>query len=515
MRRFHSLLAFVEFDSFAEFVAEAVGRRARTLIAAAGLTACTVGPTYKPETVIAPAQRLGATALSDSSRAFFDSLAVARRRDSVAGATVHVPARYTLNDAQVNAAAWMDIIHDSTLVDLIDTAVAQNRTLQMARARIEEYRADLGQARAPELPSLTLNSSESSNQVALGAFPPTSYRAARLTGDLAWELDFWGRTRRGVEAANADLGAQEAAERATSLSLVSDVASAYLQLLELDQERDIAERTLSSRKATLELARERFAQGLTSELDVRQFEAQVAAPAVTLAQTERARAQAEHNLNVLLGQGPAAVPRGTGLADAVSALVVPDSIPAALLARRPDVVQAERTYAASVARIGVADAARWPTFNIVGSFGSQAGVPSNVFGNNTRVYQALVGMTFPLFDNGRLANVSRAARARADEARASYEGVALNALREANDALVSVRAARDEALAQSTQANALRQALDLATMRYQAGLASYLDLLDAQRSLFNAELALSQSQLNELTSAVQLYKALGGSWTAK
>ncbi|HVX39840.1 MAG TPA: efflux transporter outer membrane subunit [Gemmatimonadaceae bacterium] len=489
-------------------------RRTAGAVALVSVAACNVGPNYKPEAVVAPAQRLGAPQLSDSSRAFFDSLALARRSDSAAAAVVRVPARYTLNDADVNAAAWMDIIQDSTLVHLIDTAVAQNRTLQMARARIEEYRADLGQARAPELPSLNVNASESTNQIALGAFPPTSYRAARVTGDLAWELDFWGKTRRAVEAANADLGAQEAAQRATALSLVSDVATGYLQLLEDDQERAIAERTLASRKATLELARERFAQGLTSELDVRQFEAQVAAPAVTLAQTERARAQAEHNLNVLLGQGPAAIPRGTSLADAVSALVVPDSIPAALLARRPDVVQAERAYAASVARIGVADAARWPTFNITGSYGSQAGVPGNVFGNNTRVYQALVGMSLPLFDNGRLASGSKAARARAEEARAVYEGVALNALREANDALAGVRAARDEAVAEETQANALRQALDLATMRYQAGLASYLDLLDAQRSLFNAELALSQAQLNELTSAVQLYKALGGSWGA-
>jgi multidrug efflux system outer membrane protein len=357
-----------------------------------------------------------------------------------------------------------------------------------------------------------LNGSESTNQVALGAFPPTSFRAARVTGDLAWELDFWGRVRRGVEAATADLGAQEAAERATVLSLVSAVASSYLQLLELDQERAIAERTLSTRKATLDIARQRFAQGLTSELDVRQFEAQVAAPAVTLAQAERARAQAEHNLNVLLGEGPAAIPRGASLGAAVSALVVPDSIPAALLARRPDVVQAERSYAASVARVGVANAARWPAFNIVGSLGSQAGVPNNLFGPQTRVYQAQVGLSFPLFDNQRLASVSAAARARAEQARASYEAVALNAVREANDALVGVRMARDEAVAQATQAQALRQALELATVRYEAGLSSYLDLLDAQRSLFGAELAASQAQLAELAAAVQLYKSLGGSW---
>jgi multidrug efflux system outer membrane protein len=196
----------------------------------------------------------------------------------------------------------------------------------------------------------------------------------------------------------------------------------------------------------------------------------------------------------------------------VSSLVVPDSIPAALLARRPDVVQAERTYAAAVARIGQANAARWPTVSITGSYGAQAGLPGDLFGSQGRVYQALIGISFPLFDNGRLASVSAAARARAEQARASYEGVALNALREASDALVAVRTSRDEAVAQASQATALRQALELATLRYDAGIATYLDLLDAQRSLFVAQLALSQAQLGELTAAVQLYKALGGSW---
>lgn len=476
--------------------------------------ACAMGPRYQPETVIAPSEHVGASRMSDSSRRFFDSLAVERARDSLA-ANEYITPRPRLQVGETNRTAWLDIIHDSTLVALIDVALRQNRDVQAAVARINEFRANVGVARAPLLPSLSLNGSESSNQIALGAFPPVGYRAARFTGDVAWELDFWGRLRRGVEAANADLGSEEAAERATSLSLVSDVAQGYLQLLELDQERTIAERTLSTRKATLDIARQRFSQGLTSELDVRQFEAQVAAPAVTLAQTERARAQTEHNLNVLLGEGPAAIPRGTSLGAAASALQIPDSIPAALLARRPDVVQAERSYAASVARIGVADAARWPTVSIVGSLGSQAGVPNNLFGGQTRVYQALVGLSFPLFDNRRLSNVSAAARARAEEARASYESVALNALREADDALVGVRTARDEAVAEATQANALRQALELATVRYEAGLSSYLDLLDAQRSLFGAELATSQAQLAELTAAVRLYKALGGSWTSR
>ncbi len=486
------------------------------LCASVALGAACTPRAYEPRPTpeLGPNVRIGASRSSDSSRRFFDSLSVERRRDS-ARTLAPSAAPSTVTDASLTSLAWLDIIRDSALVGLVETALRGNRNLRAAVARISEFRANVGIARAPQLPSVTVNASESTNQVAFGSSPSVSFRAARVTADLGWELDFWGRIRRGVEAANADLGAQESAQRATLLSLVGDVASGYLQLLELDQERAIAERTLSSRKATLEVARQRYAQGLTSELDVRQFEAQVAAPAVTLARAERALAFTEHSLDVLLGEGPMAIARGGTLADAVRVLVVPDSLPAALLARRPDVIQAERAYAASMARVGVANAARWPTVSIGGSYGSQAGSPTNLFGSQTRVYQALVGISFPLFDNGRLANVSAAARARAEQARASYEGVALNALREAGDALTAVRTARDESVAQATQANALRHALDLATLRYQAGLASYLDVLDAQRSLFGAELALSQAQLGELNAAVQLYKALGGSWVGR
>lgn len=476
-----------------------------------GASGCLAGPRYTPETVAGSSQRIGVAPASDSSRSFFDSLAAARRADT-ARVAIASTRRLVVTDS-LSSIAWLDLFRDTGLTRLVDVALKQNRDLQLAEARIREFRATLGVTRAPLLPSVTLNGSESTNQIALGSFPPTGYRASRVTGDLAWELDFWGRLRRGVEAASADAGAQEAAERATVLSLVSSVATSYLQLLELDQERLIAERTLSSRKATLDVARARFTQGLTSELDVRQFEAQVAAPAVTLAQSERAAAVAEHNLNVLLGEGPVTIARGGSLAGAVNAVEIPDSIPAGLLARRPDVQQAERNYAAATARIGVADAARLPTISVTGSYGSQTSTPNNLFNDNSRVYQALLGISFPLFDNGRLSNLSAAARARAEQARASYESTALNALREANDALAGVHAARDEAVAQATQATALRQALNLAESRYQAGLSSYLDLLDAQRSLFSAELALSQAQLGELTAAVQLYKALGGTWT--
>jgi multidrug efflux system outer membrane protein len=196
----------------------------------------------------------------------------------------------------------------------------------------------------------------------------------------------------------------------------------------------------------------------------------------------------------------------------VEALQVPDSLPAALLERRPDVQAAERAYAAATARIGVAQAARLPTISITASYGSQSPRAGDLFGSNSEIYQALAGVSLPLFTGGRLINQTRAARARADQARLQYEQSVLIALREASDALAGVRTSRDQVVAQQTQAEALRRALQLAELRYRTGIASYIEVLEAQRSLFDAELALSQAQLGQLSAAVQLYRALGGNW---
>ncbi len=472
---------------------------------------CAAGPSYHPETVVPASTRVGTAQSSPGARAFFDSLAAARAADTVTGNAAPLPPGELLPDSLLNL-DWLDIFRDSTMLGLVRTALAQNRDLQTAISRIREFRSDVGIARAPLFPSLTANGSVSTNQVAIGSFPPTQYDAFRLTADVAWELDFWGRIRRGVEAARADLGSQEAAQRAVVLSLVSDVATGYLSLLELDQERALAERTLISRQATLNLARRRFQQGLTSELDVRQFEAQVAVPAATLAQTERLRAEQEHQLSLLLGEPPAPVARRGTLTQALRALSVPDSLPAALLARRPDVQQAERAYAAATARIGVAQAERLPTISISGFYGTQVPKADNLFSSNGEIYQALAGISLPLFTGGQLVNQTAAARARADQARLQYEQSFLIALREASDALVGVRTSRDQVVAQQTQAQALRRALQLAELRYRSGIASYVEVLEAQRSLFDAELGLSQAQLGQLASAVELYRAFGGSW---
>jgi outer membrane protein, multidrug efflux system len=469
--------------------------------------ACTVGPSYREPVVAPEGAAIGLSPRPDSIRAFYDSLATAADTAAAPAPTVLEPDSADL--------AWLAVLKDTTLLRLVNLAVRENRDVQTAVARIREFRAQVGIARSELFPELFANGSVSTNQSVFGAFEPQQFDAWRVTADLQWELDFWGRIRRGVQASRADVQVEESLYRSTVLTLVSDVSNAYLELLELAQEEAIAERTLASRRATLELARSRFESGVISELDVHQFESEVAVPAASLAQARRLRSQREHELAALVGRMPFAIPATGELARAVEAVRVPDSLPAVLLARRPDVRAAERAFAAAVARVGVAQASRLPLISITGNYGSQASEADGLFTGDSEVYQVQAGISIPLFTGGRLANAARAAGARAEQARLQFEQAVLQAFREASDALVAVRTARDQRIAQQSQVVALRKAAGLAEIRYRGGVASYLEVLDAQRQLFSAELGLSQTQLLELSSVVGLYRALGGSWEAE
>jgi outer membrane protein, multidrug efflux system len=484
------------------WLAPALVAPALVALATAG---CAVGPSYREPQVAPEGAAVGLSARPDSIRAFYDSLAAAA--DTTAAVT---PPRSLEPDSA--DLAWLAVLKDTTLLRLVNLAVRENRDVQTAVARIREFRAEVGVARSELLPELTANGSVSTNQAVFGAFEPQTFDAFRVTADLQWELDFWGRIRRGVQAARADLQGEEAFYKSTLLTLVSDVSNAYLELLELAQEEAIAERTLASRRATLELARSRFESGVISELDVHQFESEVAVPAASLAQARRLRSQREHELAALVGRLPFTIPAGAELSRAVEAVQVPDSLPAVLLGRRPDVRVAERAFAAAVARVGVAQASRLPRISITGNYGSQASTADDLFRGDTEVYQLQAGVSVPIFTGGRLANEARAAGARAEQARLQFEQTVLQAFRESSDALVAVRTARDQRVAQQSQVVALRKAAALADIRYRGGVASYLEVLDAQRQLFSAELGLSQTQLLELSSVVGLYRALGGSW---
>jgi multidrug efflux system outer membrane protein len=290
------------------------------------------------------------------------------------------------------------------------------------------------------------------------------------------------------------------------------VVTAYLELRELDQELTISEETLETRRASLALARRRFAEGVISELDVRQFESEAAVPAARVADFARQRAEKEHEISVLLGRAPGPLPRGKPLAETVKVVMIPDSIPGELLLRRPDVRRAERDLQAATARVGLALGNRLPRVAITGQYGRQRPDFHDLFGKSAEVYFAQLGISLPLFTGGKLLNQQRAARARVDQARARYEAAVLNALREGDDALVGLRLTKDQLVAQNTQVLALTRAFELARRRYENGVSSYLEVLDSQRGLFQAQLTLAETERQYLGATVRLYKALGGGW---
>ncbi len=475
-------------------------------------TGCAVGPSTRAQEPVPAAVRTTDSLTAPAARAFLDSLAEVRggeRRDSLS--KLWTPKLISLDSA---SRAWLAVLDDPALVVLVETAIANNKDLQVAVARVREYRALLGAARGDLFPQIGASGAASKNQSVFGTFAAQNFDVVRVTADLAWELDFWGKLRRQSQAASFDLKAQEEDERAAVVTLVSDVATAYLELRELDQDLEISEQTLQSRRATLALARRRFAEGVISELDVRQFESEAAAPAARVAEFARQRAEKEHELSVLLGRAPGPLPRGRPLEEAVQAVAVPDSIPGELLLHRPDVRRAERDLSAALSRVGLALGNRLPRVAITGQYGRQRADFHDLFGKSGEVYFAQLGIALPLFTGGRLLNQQRAASARADQARLRYEQAVLTSLQEADDALVGLRLTRDQLVAQATQVQALRRALELAQRRYENGVSSYLEVLDAQRGLFSAQLGLVQTERQYLGATVKLYKAVGGAWSA-
>ena len=479
------------------------------LLAAAGC----VGPSTRLTPMPTPPARAGDSLTAPASRHFLDSLATVRGEERADSGAAELWRPRPLALDTLGDRAWLAVLQDSTLVALVDSAVANNRDFRAAVARVREYRALAGVAMADLFPQISTNGSASKNQSVFGSFPAQNFTAFRVTADLSWELDFWGRLRRQSQAGRFDLAGREEDERAALITLVSDVATAYLELRELDQELAISEQTLESRRATLALARRRFTEGVISELDVRQFESEAAAPAARVAEFARQRAEKEHQLSLLLGRSPGPIARGRPLEAAVQAVAVPDSIPAEFLLRRPDVRRAEHDLQAALARVGLALGNRLPKVMLTGQYGRQRQTFHDLFDSSNEVYLAQAGISLPLFTGGRLLNQQRAASARADQARDHYEQTVLAALGESDDALSGLRLYRDQLVAQTTQVQALGRAFALAQRRYESGVSSYLEVLDAQRGLFTAQLALVQLQRQYLGATVRLYKALGGSWS--
>ena len=484
-----------------------------------GLAAgCAVGPGYRRPELGVPAEWRSVDPAADSLRPFYDSLRANRdtlplnpNPSAMASVDSSASARVFLTDTTANL-VWFDLLRDPELRRLVETALRENRDVRVAIATISEYRAQYGVAKGDFFPQITLNAQGGRTKTVLGSLGSFTYNQLTVTGNLSWELDFWGRIRRSTEAARNELLAQRENQRAVVLTLVGDVATAYLTLRQLDLSLEISRRTLAANRETFRLARRRFEQGLISELDVRQFESEVASPAASVAQLEGQITQTENQLSVLVGRNPGGIPRGRPLTEVLGDLAVPAFLPSSLLERRPDVREAEAQLHAATARIGAAKANLFPIPMVTAEYGTYSPNTENLFKKRSEIFQIFGGVSMPLFTGGKVGKQVDVARARAEQARYGYEQTVLTALREVEDAVSGVRASRNQVAAQQTQVDALRRALRLAEMRYQSGASSYLDLLDAQRSLFGAELSLAQVQGQQATAAVTLYRTLGGGW---
>jgi multidrug efflux system outer membrane protein len=410
--------------------------------------------------------------------------------------------------------AWWDLLHDEQLQQLIRLALEENKDLQRAVATVEEFRARALVARSDFLPGVTVATSLPAGRKANFLFPgfasPFNYY---LLGNLAWEVDVWGRVRRSNEAALAELLSKEENRRALAIQLVSVVGEAYFNLLQFDTQLDIARRTLQSWEESVRIAQARLRQGVSSRLDLDQFEAERANAAARAAELERQMVQAENHLSVLVGRKPFTIPRGKPLMEQLVPPDVPAGLPSELLERRPDLLVAEQQLAAATARIGAAKAERFPKITLTGLLGVAHPELSLLFTDASSFGVAGAALAGPVLNAQVLGFQQEAVEAQSRQALAHYQQSVLTAFREVEDSLIAVRTARTQNGAQQQQVTALQSALKLAELRYKGGLANYLDVLVARRNLFEAELGMTATRRLHLVSVVQLYKALGGGWS--
>ena len=416
---------------------------------------------------------------------------------------------------------WFLVFKDPQLQDLIRTALARNYDLRDAVARVEAARASLGITRSDQFPKVAAGGSVDFNRLSRNGatpLPPNFLRNQNRTFGtavlqlLSFEIDIWGRLRRASEAARANLLSAEETRQAVVTTLVSDVATSYLTLRELDYELEISRRTLQTRKDSLVLVQERKTGGVSTRLDLRQAEELVYTAEETIPATQEQIEQEENQITLLLGENPGSVTRGRSLTDQDLPPAVPPGLPSALLERRPDIRAAEQNLIAANAEIGVARAAYFPRISLSGFLGGASTQLSSLFNGPARTWSVVPQVTQPIFTAGRIKSGVRLAQAERDHALVQYEKVIQTAFTEVSDALIAHQRVRESREKQELLVNALQDRLRLAYMRWRGGVDTQLNALDADRDLFQAQLTLARLRLEEILSTVQLYKALGGGW---
>jgi multidrug efflux system outer membrane protein len=435
--------------------------------------------------------------------------------------TFRAPEPAAANDpASVADLKWWQVFKDEKLQELEKTALVQNYDLRDAVTRVQAARANLGITRADQLPNLGIGADISTTRLSRdgqtplpASFVPSQNRTfgGVTLNLLSFELDLWGRLRRATEAARAELLASEENRKAVTTTLVSDVASAYFSMRELDYQLDISNRTLVTRRESLELIRNRQAGGVATLLDLRQGEQLVYTAAETIPTLQQQIEQTENQISLLLGKNPGQVIRGRSLTEQEMP-DLPAGLPSALLERRPDIRAAEQNLIAANARIGVAKAAYFPQISLTGALGGQGTQLSSLFSGPSAVWSFTPQLTQPIFMAGRLKSNVRLSEALRESALIQYEKTIQTAFSEVSNALIAHQRVRESRVQQELLVAALQDRTRLAYVRYRGGVDTLLNALDADRDLFQSELALSQIRLGELVSVVQLYKALGGGW---
>lgn len=457
------------------------------------LPGCTVGPAYHPPAVQVAAQWSSPLAGGETG-------------------------------SSASAAVWWKNFNDPELDSLIERAVKSNLDLKIATARVREARAQYGVTSADLWPSVGSSGSyerqlQSKHQPILGAIPlpanvPFENNVYQAGFDASWEIDVFGGTRRAVEAAKTGAAAAEYGRRAALVSLLGEVARYYVEARGFQQRLAIARQNIEAQQVIVALARSRFKGGLTSELDVQQAAALLATTEAQVPALETSFKEAAHRLGVLLGQPPGALlaelSKEAPIPDALPG--VPVGLPSELLQRRPDIQQAERELAGANARIGMAVADLYPKFSLTGDAGLQSVSASDWFSAGSRFWSVGPTVQWKIFDAGRIRANIKVQNAREEQALAHYEQTVLASFEDVENALTAYakEQTRRQSLADAVQAN--RQALEMASQLYQSGLADFLRVLESQRSLYESQDALVQSERTVILNLIKLYKALGGGW---
>jgi multidrug efflux system outer membrane protein len=455
------------------------------LLLAASLSGCRVGPNYRRPSVDTPASYRAA------------------------------PAKEAATDTALalGDAKWWTVFQDEQLQNLIRVALQQNFDLRIAATRVLQAQAQLGITRADQFPTLSGGAAIGTNrQAATTLFQGFEETSGQISLSASWELDFWGKYRRATEAARANLLASEWGRRAVVNTVISNVATAYFELRALDLQLEISKQTLGSRQDSLKLEQALEQNGSTSLVDVRQSEQLVYTAAETIPNIERQIEQDENLINILMGRNPGPVDRGRKLTDEPHPPSIPPGLPSALLERRPDIQQAEQQLVAANAEIGVAKAAFYPDISLTGTSGFQSLALAKLFTGPSSFWNVGPTLTVPIFTAGKIRSNVKLTEAQQQQALLTYQQTIQQAFRDVSDSLIAYQKNREFREQQELLTASAEDSAKLAQIRYEAGVASYLEVLTNDTNYFAAQLNLAQAQQNELTALVQVYNALGGGW---